>query len=44
MGGVKIQAPRGCGVGRGVLLPTGGGAVPPPQKNFAFFASNITRL
>jgi len=40
MGGVKIEVPRGGRVwGRGVLLPTGEGAVPPSQKNFAFLAS-----
>ena len=45
--GVKIEAPkapRGVGCGEGVSpYPLGEGsaegAVPPPQKNFAFFAS-----
>jgi len=37
MGGVKIETPREWGVG--APLPTGKGAVPPPQKNFAFLAS-----
>jgi len=37
MGGVKIEAPRGWGVGRGVPLPTGegsgeGGCAPSPGK------------
>jgi len=44
MRGVKIEAPRGVGCGEGVSLSplgegSGEGAVPPPQKNFAFFAS-----
>ena len=46
MGGwVKIEAPKGWGVGREGVSPSplgeesGEGAVPPPQKNFAFFAS-----
>jgi len=30
MGGVKIEAPRGCGEG-----------VSPPQKNVAFLASKV---
>jgi len=38
MGGVKIE-----GVGRGIPSPLGEGAVavPPPQKNVAFFASKL---
>jgi len=28
------QAPRGWGLARGVPLPTGEGAVPPPEKFF----------
>jgi len=44
MGGVKIEAPRGVRCGEGCPSPhwgkgSGEGTVPPPQKNFAFFAS-----
>ena len=44
MGRVKIKAPRGVGCGERVSPSPSGegygeGAVPPPQKNFPFFAS-----
>ena len=35
------KAPRGWGVGRGCSVPTGEGAVPPPQKIFWFFIWKI---
>jgi len=36
-----LKAPRAVGRGEGLSPPhwSGEGAVPPPQKNFAFFAS-----
>jgi len=48
-GGVTIEAPRGVGCGEGVSASplgkgSGEGAVPPPQKNFAFLHQNHTSV